>query len=234
LKWILTNIIRVNNNKRTNKMNTQVLKLQEKVNTTYYNNKNNLQPRYYVKLPINKLRGLVVTCNLTFNKNYHVQLEIESDNVYTLDNDGNTNFKRLYLTTLLWNDKPLEEDDYKTILEKLSETMKKIKFNKYTGFYETEISNDLSPDDWCLILGNEDYIEYTFDKCCVCHEMTKTITENCCKKQLCYECWDKMPLEHCENCEEDSGCDCEYAGSCGTSKCPLCRCSLASGKEFES
>jgi hypothetical protein len=217
-------------------MNTQALKLQEQVNTNFYNREGYTDHSYLLKLPVKKLCGLKVECHLNFNKRYHADLIIDSDKVYTMDRDGNIESKRLYINSLLWKgeDKPFEEEDYKIILEKLSEIMKKIKFNKYTGLYETEKSNELSQDDWCSILGCEDHIEYIFDKCCICHDMTKTTTENCCDKSLCYECWDKLPVIKCEECSsDDPDCCCECMVTCGTPKCPLCRCSLVNGIGFD-
>ena len=215
-------------------MNTQVLKIQEFITNNYYGNKKNLDTKYILKMPIHKLCGLEVTCELIFYRSFYVDLTIESNKIYKIDEDGNTDSKRLYFKTLLiGNNKPLLEKDYTTIVENLNETMKNIKFNKYTGFYETE-NNELTPDIWCSILGCGDHIEYSFDKCCVCHDITKSITYNCCNKQLCYECWDKLPMCVCDECEDSPDRDCEFVGACGTAKCPLCRCSLATGNEFES
>jgi len=217
-------------------MNTLTLKLKEFFATEQLSKED-------IRIPINKLCGLEVTCNLRFSKSHHtnnygVQLYIESTKICNLDNNNNNSYLMLYATTLWWSHKQPLDDDYKIIQEKLSETMKKIKFNKYTGSYETESSyetekNGLTGDDWCSILGFEVHIEYEFDICCICHMSTKSITSNCCKKQLCYECWDKLPMARCQECPENPRGDCEYIRSCGTAKCPLCRCSLASGKEFE-
>lgn len=185
------------------------------------------------RLPINKLCGLKVYCKISFSRT-KITFYIDSDTVYSLDNNGNSDEVRLFTTYLFNGDSPLLLEDFETALKKLNDIMKKIKFNKYSGLYETEKSNEITSDMWRSIIGDGDYIEYDFDKCCVCLEITKSTAKNCCNKSLCYECWDKLPSSNkCSECEEEYG-DCEYVGACGTPKCPLCRCSLATGNEFES
>jgi len=211
-------------------MNTLTLKLKEFFATEQLSKED-------IRIPINKLCGLEVTCNLRFSKSHHtnnygVQLYIESTKIRD-EKENHINYLMLYTTTLWWSHKQPLDDDYKIILEKLSETMKKIKFNKYTGSYETK-NNGFTGDEWSSILGCEDHIEYEFDKCCICHVSTLSITSNCCKKQLCYECWDKLPMTRCQGCTENYRNDDCGNVPCETAKCPLCRCCLSSGLQFKS
>jgi hypothetical protein len=165
---------------------------------------------------------------------FSIEFKIDSDNIYNMDDGGNTYFKRLYTTTLCnIKTKPPLEEDYVIALEKLSEIMKSIKFNKYEGLYQTNETkkDELTADVWQSIFGCGEHIEYKFYKCCVCLDVTKSTTYNCCNKNLCYECWDKIPSPICQECTSEDCCEC--VGACGTPRCPLCRCSLASGNEYE-
>jgi len=209
-------------------MNTQALQLKEKMDIIYYG-KEEIPIYYELGLPIKKIKKMAVCASLKFYRN-SIDFVIDSGRICCNNiNEGET--VRLYHKTI-FKGRPNLIEDYIEILNNMKDIMKKLKLNKFVGRFETEPTTiDI---DWKEIFNEEEYdIEFSFGMCCVCHESTKTMTEGCCKKPLCYECWDKLPLDMCETCTENPGECCEGTDTCGTAKCPLCRCSLQSGCEFD-
>lgn len=211
-------------------------KLKLLVDLKYYNNKPTWS-NYAIILPIKKFHGLGVYVSIVFSLR-DVKLIIESSSIEKKDSEADIEVQ-LYSTTLLWFNKKDQNDiyipdvdNYIEILNKLKDLLLAIRFNKYLGNFEKELSYNTG-DFWFEILKENPYIEYKFGPCCVCFEATTTTTFNCCKNPICYVCWDKLPLIKC--CEICGNADNETCDdTCiKTRRCPLCRCSINTGDEFE-
>jgi len=205
----------------------QAINLKNKVDVDFYNKGCRIYGGFSIILPIKKICGMEVSVSLKFHTNY-INLVILSDKIDNRDYEGNIHEQSLYCSTDLirFIEKPSLED-YETALLNLNELLKKLKFNKYYGMFETEETYDTF-DFWNVILGDNPHIELSYGMCCICHDITKSTSYNCCNKPLCYECWDKLTECRCDECEEQPECDCEKT-NCGHLKCPLCRCSLSNG-----
>lgn len=217
-------------------METYAGKMKLLVDLKYYKNTPSWS-NYSIILPIKKFHNLNVYVSLVFSTR-DIKLVIESSTIEKKPNDMNDEVQ-FYSSTLLWFNKPTtdtifipEVNDYIEILNKLKDVLLTIKFNKYLGYFEKEVSYNTG-DFWFEIIGEQPMIEYKFGKCCVCYVSTISNTFNCCKKgYLCYICWDKIPfINCCETCniDDDSNCD----DACIKNRpCPLCRNCLNTGDEL--
>jgi len=204
----------------------QAINLKNKVDFDFYNKGLKLCGGFSIIFPIKKICGMEVCVSLKFHTTY-INLLIESSKIFSKDNDGNFNEQTLYWKELLKFIGRPSLEDYETALKNLNEILKNLKFNKFIGKFVTEESYDTF-DFWNIILGDNLHIELSYGMCCICHDITKSTSYNCCKKPLCYECWNKLTECRCDMCDENPDCDCENT-TCGDLKCPLCRCSLSNG-----
>lgn len=188
------------------------LKLKQHIDLSFYNNVS-LRPIFWENVPIKKICGMSINCNLMFSKK-NVSLQIESTKIFE-----NEEQKMLYTGDILKHC-PKTLEDYILILKELNLLLKNIKFNKYNGYFETEsINKNDDTIDWYSVFEENDNVELEFCKCCICLEMTITKT-TCCKQNLCYECWDKLPLI-------------SNKYDIPEVKCPLCRLNLCNGEDIE-
>jgi len=216
-------------------METYAEKLKRLVDLKYYKNKPSWS-NYSIFLPVKSFHGLNVYISIIFSI-IDVRLAIESSTIEKKSNDCE-NEVQLYGYTLLWFDKPTKEDiyipdvnNYIEILNNLKDILLTIKFNKYLGTFEKEPSYNTG-DFWNEILEQNPYIEYTHGSCCVCYESTVTNSFNCCKKPICFICWDKLAMvKCCELCENDNE-NCDDL-CCKKRRCPLCRCCINTGDEID-
>ena len=150
-------------------------------------------------------------------KGFRIYMKIESKNISLYDEESKDRFEELdefpldYFQAILYvrgDDQELDKDDYMNAVQKLYETLRKLKFSKLNGCFQ--IKEDDEEEDDVLILEellNHSNIESTFDVCCVC--TSKTFTKTDCGHPLCFVCWEQIKIKYVDNDK--------------TMDCPICR-----------
>jgi len=216
----------------------QAIAIKTLMEKEYYNNIHN--NKYgCIKIPIKKIDNISVIVQLKFYKRF-INLEITSVNVDYINDDG-YNKEILFSNKLIFLSGNVNSpvsinsslDNYVSALTELNRVLKTITFNRYKGkFIENTDDGLYNANMWDSIISNNIKIIKQYDNCCICLEPTLTLTKNCCKKHLCFYCWDKIELKICNECIENENTRyCDNA-CCFHKQCPLCRQSLVSGGKF--
>jgi hypothetical protein len=185
-----------------------------------------------ITLPIKKMFGIRTYVILYIVNKKMAYITIEASNCMSIDGDGNIDFERLFFKQLI--DKKnveLKLNDIIELIKILNETLKNLKFDKLTGKIVELDNKNLDIDFWNFIIPKCDYIESVFEECCVCYEKTETELK-CCEKKLCIQCWDKLKMRYCNECNENNSRNCENI-SCGYRACPCCRKAIENKEVFD-
>lgn len=132
------------------------------------------------KFPIETLDGLKVDVCIRIHKD-EVHLIIDKNGM-CLQNDAKTGY-----------------DGFVELVERL----KRLKFNRVSGRFETE------PKNYFEHHYASDNIVLDIQDCAVCLEPTRTTTK--CKHYLCWRCYDGLTVKRCPSCRGclDYRCDCD-------------------------
>jgi hypothetical protein len=166
-----------------------------------------------MKIPITKIDGVNVRVRIRivanpYNKNC---MCLEIDN-YAIGNI----FNKWYPFA-----KETAYEDTKILLEVIN----CLKFEKTTNRFECDCDcgcksnkNDLKPETWNVLFGENEKIKLLWDTCCVCHELTNSALRDC-KHTICLICADKLDVDD----------------EIGAITCPICRdtCSVHPTDEGE-
>lgn len=167
-----------------------------------------------------EIKRLEPVFNITMNgdkvleRGFRVYMKIISKNIKLYDDDQTEDdyneFPLGYFQAIMYvrgDDQELDKNDYMNAVQKIYETLRKLKFNKLHGCFQ--IKEDDEEDDVLILeeLLNHSNIESTFDVCCVCTE--KTFTKTNCGHPLCYCCWEQIKIKNVDGNEKMD--------------CPICR-----------
>jgi len=180
-----------------------------------------------ITLPIKKMFEIRTYVILFIRNKNNACITIEAGNCMSMDSDGNIEFEQIFCKNLIQlKNGILKLNDIIELIKILNETLKNLKFDKLTGKIVELDNQNLDIDFWNCLIPKCDYIESVFEECCVCYEKTETELK-CCKKKLCIQCWDKLKLRYCNECDEKNNGNCENVW-CGYRACPCCRKSIES------
>ena len=174
--------------------------------------KEKLNQKHFI-LPIEEIAGMKVNVSIEIMAFYkRVDVKIESSELYYED----TCNPLYYYSDILFSDAtksgelPTEQDMVKA-LEELYKILPTLVFDKMEGRIVQHSEKYTNPEAYVKLLSHPN-IKLSLDKCCVCLEYTKTTTP--CNHTLCYQCWQHIKKETCD----DPDCD-----STTHRKCPMCR-----------
>lgn len=165
------------------------------------------------RFPFTKIHDIAVDCDLHIDKRC-ILFNINAMNVRF----GTENYVLFHKYKC--NRDNLTLNDYETFIDGIFKDIENLEFNKLDGKFELHKSLKLNTDVFNFI-RTLPHIKMSYDKCCVCLENTKIHT--LCNHYLCVECWGKIDIKYCDECEGNDCSDADCNNECGIKPCPLCR-----------
>lgn len=197
-----------------------------------------------IALPIKKIHGLGVDAEIIKRANnppphekkeitYSYSFIIKDNHYRTFDNDDGYEYYHKY-----YQDGTIKTDEeLKIMLECCVRFIKQCKIDKITGHFALEgVVNgcfEKNMHDFARLaelFEDVEHVETLLNKCCVCHEWTRTSLKDC-KHVVCLDCMSKLQKKNCSECHgcnPHSDCD-ECLGLERVASCPMCRKQIISG-----
>ncbi len=164
-------------------------------------------------MPINNIDGLpveVIVILWKSKKGMTLRIVTEDSECAYEENAYNGTYQPYQLWSkefnILENETPVELTT--RLLRYSTTTIPKLRFNKYIGVLSVDQTNLGSPELFQELFACET-VKLSFDKCSVCHDLTRCTTK--CGHHLCHMCFSGIKRVH----DEDIG--------DSVKKCPICR-----------
>jgi len=166
-------------------------------------------------MPIKTICGIPVYARVDINRKY-MTFKIEAKNAGKYDSECDYENVQMYGIGVMDSDNCGLE-----MATKIMEALPKLKYDKFESKFTVEEPNSATMEMYQPLMENG-LIDFTFGKCAVCLEYTKSTTV--CGHHLCVQCWGKIKAtEYCHESNRGRR-ECECAPyECGIKKCPICR-----------